>query len=121
MCFGAARPSRWGSAPCTGCYRMTGDGLPCTANTRGFGGDRPGSGSFVCARLTRVVNDQFSGLSRLLHITGFSSRTGITKLSSLWSAGLQCVTAAPEPSHAFDALVQRTYPHVRPNASLKVS
>jgi hypothetical protein len=58
-------------------------------------------------------------LSRLLHITGFSSRTGITKLSSLWSAGLQCVTAAPEPSHAFDALVQRTYPHVRPNASLR--
>ena len=24
-----------------------------------------------------------------------------------------------EPSHAFDALVQRTYPHVRPNASLR--
>ena len=32
---------------------------------------------------------------------------------------VQCVTAAPEPSHAFDALVQRTYPHVRPNASLR--
>jgi len=47
-------------------------------NTRGFGGDRPGSGS-VCTTDSGCQNDQFSGLSRLLHITGFSSRTGITK------------------------------------------
>ena len=76
----------------------------------------------MCA--TRVANDQFSGLSRLLHITGFSSRTGITKLSSLWSAGLQCTAVhhhrSSHRTRSFDALVQRTYPqHVRPNASLR--